>query len=303
MKVARLGAVGYLNARPLVHGLDARKDLFSIRFDVPSTCATLLHAGDIDLGMIPSIEYQRAREPYRIVPDLGIVSGGEVASVALFTRVPIEDIRTIGLDTSSRTSAGLTRILCRDAWHIDPRFEPVPPDAAARVEGCDAALLIGDPALFLDHESAGLMKVDLGAEWTRMTGLPFVWAVWAGRADALTPAHVVALQEARDAGVANSDAIADAYCPTRPTPAEGPLHAEAGGVSPKPTHDPVRAKAEVCRAYLRDNIQYGLGEREAAGLRRYYELAARHRIIDAARVADFYEVQADRVFTPGRPGL
>jgi chorismate dehydratase len=283
-----------LNARPLVHGLDVRKDLFSLRFDVPSTCAALLHAGDIDLGMIPSIEYQRGPEPYRIVPDLGIASDGDVVSVALFTRVPIANIRTIGLDTSSRTSVGLTRVLCREAWGIEPRFVPMPPETAARVEGCDAALLIGDPALFLDHASAGLMKVDLGAEWMRMTGLPFVWAVWAGRADALTASHVMALQEARDAGVANSDAIADAYCLIRPTPADGPLRVEAGGVSPKPAHDPLRAKADLCRAYLRDNIQYCFGERETAGLRRYYELAAKHDVIKAARPADFYEIGVSR---------
>ncbi len=270
MRVVRLGAVGYLNARPLVHGLDARTDLFSLRFDLPSTCATLLHAGDIDLGMIPSIEYQRAPELYRIVPDLGIVSDGDVASVALFTRVPIEKIRTIGLDSSSRTSAGLTRVLCREAWGIEPVFEPMAPEAAARVEPCDAALLIGDPALFLDHVSAGLMKIDLGAEWTRLTGLPFVWAVWAGRADALTATHVVALQEARDAGVADSDAIAEAY---------------AGA-----------EKGPICKSYLRDNIQYQLGEREAAGLRRYFELAATHDVIDAARPAEFYE--AGRVCRP-----
>jgi chorismate dehydratase len=294
MRVVRLGAVGYLNARPLVHGVDARPDLFSLRFDLPSTCARLLHDGDIDVGMIPSVEYQRGPEPYRIVPDLGIVSDGEVASVALFTRVPRDDIRTIGLDTSSRTSAGLTRVLCREAWGIDPRFVPIPPEKAARVEGCDAALLIGDPALFLDHAAAGFMKIDLGAEWTRLTGFPFVWAMWAGRPDALTPQHVIALQRARDAGVANSEAVADAYCAIRPTPAEGPLHAEAGGVSLTPAHDVLRAKAEVCRAYLRDNIQYGLGEREAAGLRRYYELARRHGVIDAARPADFYEVVASR---------
>jgi chorismate dehydratase len=268
MSVVRLGAVGYLNARPLVQGLDARPDLFSVRFDVPSTCATLLHAGDIDLGMIPSIEYQRGPEGYRMVPDLGIVSDGDVASVALFTRVPVENIRTIGLDTSSRTSAGLTRVLCRELWGIQPQFVPIPPETAARVEGYDAALLIGDPALFLDHSAAGLMKVDLGAEWTRLTALPFVWAVWAGRRDALTPAHVVALQEARDRGVADSDAIADAY--------EGP------------------ERAAACRAYLRDNIQYRLGEREAAGLRRYYDLAAKHDVIDAAQPAEFYEVGVSR---------
>lgn len=268
MSVVRLGAVGYLNARPLVHGVAGRADIFSIRFDVPSICAALLHAREIDLGMIPSIEYHRGREQYRIVPDLGIVSDGEVASVALFTRVPIEHIRTIGLDTSSRTSAGLTRVLCREAWGIEPAFKPMPPDEASRVEHCDAALLIGDPALFLDHASAGLMKVDLGAEWTRMTGLPFVWAVWAGRADALGPEHVAALQQARDTGVADADAIADAYC--------GP------------------ARAPVCRAYLRDNIQYRLGEREAAGLRRYSELAAKHDIIAGARPAEFYELGVSR---------
>jgi chorismate dehydratase len=122
--------------------------------------------------------------------------------------------------------------------------------------------------LFLDHSAAGLMKVDLGAEWTRLTALPFVWAVWAGRRDALTPAHVVALQEARDRGVADSDAIADAY--------EGP------------------ERAAACRAYLRDNIQYRLGEREAAGLRRYYDLAAKHDVIDAAQPAEFYEVGVSR---------
>lgn len=261
-RTVRLGAVGYLNARPLVYGLDTQRDLFSVRFDVPSTCAALLHAGDIDLGMIPSIEYQRVADEYRIVPDLGIVSDGEVASVALFTRAPIEDVRTVALDTSSRTSAALTRVLCREWWNIDPVFTAMAPDAAARVQGCDAALLIGDPALFLDHTAAGLMKLDLGAEWTRMTGLPFVWAVWAGRADALSPAHVQQLQEARDAGVANGDAIAAAYC--------GP------------------ARAALCRAYLRDNIQYRLGEREAAGLRRYYELAARHSLIDGARPVEFF---------------
>ena len=102
-KTVRLGAVGYLNARPLVYGLEQQRDLFSLRFDVPSTCAALLHAGEIDLGMIPSIEYQRAADDYRIVPDLGIVSDGDVASVALFTRAPIEQVLTISIYTSSRT--------------------------------------------------------------------------------------------------------------------------------------------------------------------------------------------------------
>jgi chorismate dehydratase len=262
MRPVRLGAVGYLNARPLVQGLDRRKDLFDLRFDVPSRCATLLHEGGIDLGMIPSIEYLRGPEPYRVVPDLGIVSDGDVASVALFSRVPLAQIRRIGLDTSSRTSAVLTRVLCREAWGIEPAFDTVPPGVASAVEGVDAALLIGDPALFLDHEAAGFTKIDLGAEWTRLTRLPFVWAFWAGRAGAIDSAGVAALQAARDHGVADSDAIATAYC---------------GSV-----------RAETCRRYLRDNIKYRLGGREAEGLRRYYELAARHGLVERAGPVGFF---------------
>ena len=262
MNRGRLGAVGYLNARPLVHGLDRRTDLFDLRFDVPSRCATLLHEGAIDLGMIPSIEYLRGPEAYRIVPDLGIISDGEVASVALFSRVPLAQVRRIGLDTSSRTSAGLTRVLCREAWGIDPVFESLPPDAAARVEGNDAALLIGDPALFLDHEAAGLTKIDLGAEWRRLTGLPFVWAFWAGRAGAVDAAGVAALQEARDQGISHSDAIADEYC----------------GLE----------RSGLCRRYLRDNIKYRLGDRETQGLHRYYDLAATHGVVETRRRVEFY---------------
>ena len=263
MNQTRLGAVGYLNARPLVHGLEQRTDRFHLRFDVPSRCATLLHEGAIDVGLIPSIEYLRSPEPYRIVPDLGIVSDGEVASVALFSRVPLDEVRRIGLDTSSRTSAGLTRVLCRAAWKIEPVFETVAPGVAAAVAGCDAALLIGDPALFLDYEAAGLLKFDLGLEWTRLTGLPFVWAFWAGRAGAIDSAGVAALQAARDHGVEDSDAIADAYC--------GP------------------ARSAVCRRYLRDNIKYRLSDREERGLGRYYELAAEHGVVDRAGAIYFFQ--------------
>ncbi len=257
----RLGAVGYLNARPLVHTLDRQPEAFALRFDVPSTCAALLQAGEIDLGMIPSIEYARSGE-YRIVPELAITSDGPVASVALFARVPIDRVGRIGLDTSSRTSAALTRILCAEAWRIDPEFVDVPPAAAAELDDCDAALLIGDPALFLDHASAGLTKIDLGSEWTGLTGLPFVWAFWAGRGGAIDVRGVSELQRARDAGVADSDAIAETYC--------GP------------------ARATLCRTYLRENIKYRLGEREIAGLRRYYDRAAAHGLVDPGPAIEFY---------------
>ena len=117
MGIARLGAVDYLNARPLVFGLELRTDFFSLRFDVPSKCAALLHEGSIDVGMIPSIEYERGRG-YRIVPSVGIISDGPVASVALFSKTPIDRIRSIAADTSSRTSYALLRILCIERFGI-----------------------------------------------------------------------------------------------------------------------------------------------------------------------------------------
>ena len=257
-----LGAVDYLNARPLVYGLELKNELFSVRFDVPSRCAALLHEGSIDVGMIPSIEYLRGREAYRIVPDCGITSAGDVASVALFTTKPVEQIRSIAADTSSRTSKGLLRVLCYESFGIDPELVPMPPRIDDMLVDCEAALLIGDPALFLDHAARGLLKIDLGAEWVKLTGLPFVWAFWAGRAGALSGSAVEALVQTRDAGVAASDEIAAAYC--------GPERAAMG------------------RAYLRDNIQYTLGEREQAGLRRFYQLAETHEVVEGIRAPEFY---------------
>src|SRR5262249_1305249 len=156
-------------------------------------CAQLLANGEIDLGMVPSITYvDRAGD--RIVPGVCIGSDGPVASVALYTRKPIRDVRTIALDTSSRTSAARTRILCSRAWHIAPAFTPQAPDLSSMLANADAALLIGDPALFLDHRALGAEKIDLGDAWTTMTGLPFVWAFWSGRSDAVDRAVVRRLQ-------------------------------------------------------------------------------------------------------------
>jgi chorismate dehydratase len=252
MRTIRLGAVAYLNARPLVYGLE-RSPLFELRFDPPSLCAELLHANDIDVGMIPSIEYCRGAE-YRMVPGMGIISDGEVASVALFTRKPLADVRTIAADTSSRTSNGLLRILCAERFEIRPDVRPMPPQPERMFRDCDAALIIGDAALYLDPAEHGVEKIDLGAEWTTLTGLPFVWAFWAGRPGVVSPDAVDALTEARDRGVAASDEIADAYCGAE--------------------------RAALGRRYLRENIYYHHGEREEAGLRRYYELAAKHGLIN-----------------------
>jgi len=261
MRVARLGAVEYLNARPLVYGLELRTDLFSLRFDVPSKCAALLHEGSIDLGMIPSIEYLRG-SGYRIVAGIAIASDGPVASVALFTTVPVGRIRSIAADVSSRTSIALLRVLCVERFGIAPVLEPMPPNPTAMLPRCDASLLIGDPALFLDHQTLGAEKIDLGGQWTSLTGLPFVWAFWAGRPGVLSRDALNELAAARDAGVAASDEVAAAYC--------GP------------------ERAGICQAYLRYNIQYGFGEREEAGLRTFYELAERHGVVDTLTAPAFY---------------
>jgi chorismate dehydratase len=262
MKLVRLGAVDYLNARPLVYGLELQSSRFALRFDVPSKCAALLHEGSIDVGMIPSIEYLRGHATYRIVPDLGIVSDGPVASVALFTSVPVSSIRSIAADTSSRTSNGLLRVLCYEAFGVDPEFVPMDPDPDTMLQRCDAALLIGDPALFLEPAALGVRKVDLGEAWAGLTGLPFVWAFWAGRPEALEREHVAELQAARDRGVAAAMSIAAEYC--------GPERAALG------------------QAYLRDHIRYTLGEREQAGLRRFYELAMQHGVVEATRALAWY---------------
>ena len=196
----RLGAVSYLNTKPLVEGLEARPDLFSVRFDVPAQCAALLHEGRIDLGLIPAVEYLRG--DYRIVPDVAIGSDGPVASVALFTKVPLGDIHTLALDISSRTSVALTRILCSVKWGIAPKLIPNEPNMRAMLARADAALVIGDLALDIDPVAIGVTKIDLGSEWQELTQLPFVYAMWSGREGVVAATHVAELQATRRRGEA-----------------------------------------------------------------------------------------------------
>jgi chorismate dehydratase len=260
MARVRLGAVGYLNARPLVYGLD-RSTRFDLRFDVPSRCAELLHTGRIDLGLVPSIEYLRGAEPYWIVPGPAIASRGPVASVSLYTTKPIRDIRTIALDTSSRTSVALVRVLCTREFRIAPRLVPHAPDLPAMLATCDAALLIGDLALF---ESSAVEKMDLGDVWTRATGLPFVYAFWAGRAGAAGPGDVGELQRASAEGAARPGDVAREYF----------------------GDDPHRL--EVGTRYLRDNIRYRLGAEERAAIERFFRYAVEAGVVAESDDLRFY---------------
>ena len=263
MTPLRLGAVSYLNTKPLVYGLDAHPDQFDVRFDVPSKCATLLHQGQVDLGLIPAIEYLHG-DDYHVVPDISIASDGPVATVAVFTRKPIAHVNSLALDLSSRTSVALTRVLCAKHWKIEPSFMPAEPDVDAMLSRADAALVIGDPAFAIDPGARGLTKIDLGAEWRVMTGLPFVYAMWVGRRGAASPAQCRALQQARDNGLAHLPEIAREV-------AGGDARLERRSLE-----------------YLRDNLKYSLGPGEAAGLRRFHELAAEIGLAAATQPLRFY---------------
>jgi len=263
----RLGAVGYLNARPLVYGLD-RHPRFQIRYDIPSECARLLHAGAIDLGLIPSIEYLRGG-PYEIVPDLAIASDGPVASVTIFSTRPMADVRSIALDTSSRTSVALVRVLCQRLFRINPALESRGPNLDDMLSRCDAALIIGDKALFQEPPARKaavrvVETIDLGEAWRQLTGRPFVYAFWAGPPQALTPDDVRVLVRARDEGVQRPDALAREYL------ADTPQWQALGA------------------GYLRDNIKYYLGDREREGLQLFYRFAAEAGVVERTQPLRFF---------------
>ena len=259
----RIGAVGYLNARPLTWALDREPSRWHVRYDLPSVCARLLQDGEVDLGLVPSIEYLQATD-YRFVPGVGITSRGAIASVALYSTRPIDRIRHIALDTSSRTSVALVGVLCARVFGIRPAMQPCGPDLAVMTRDFDAGLLIGDPAFEVDHVAMGLQKFDLGLEWTTMTRLPFVYAAWTGRPGKVTADDVRRLQEAQREGLAALDLIAAGY---------------AGG-------DAVRT-AKAAR-YLRDNVKYGLGAEEAAGLQMFLDYAADLGLAPGRRPVEFF---------------
>jgi len=247
----RLGAVSYLNAAPLVHGL-AGDPAFELSADLPSKVAERLHAGTIDVGMIPSIEY--ARGAYAIVPGIAIGSRGPVRSVSLYLRGKLDHVRRVALDTSSRTSVALARILLRERLGRDPEYVDRPPNPEAMLAEADAALVIGDPALYATTDAE---RLDLGEGWQMLTGLPFVFAFWAGRMGVLTAAHVGRLQAALRSGLTDLPRIAVSY--------------NGHGAD----------RAALNESYLRSNIVYALGREELAGLSEFYRRAHGQGIIPA----------------------
>jgi len=247
MDPIRIGAVNYLNTKPLIHGLEGLAPEAELLLDVPSRLADLLADGRLDVALIPVIEYFRGGR-YRVVPDIAIASNGPVLSVTLFSRVPWADVRRVALDDGSRTSAALAQILLRQRYSVRPEVVPLPLDQAAEEADADAVLLIGDRAMRACLPGFR-HAFDLGQEWRDWTGLPFVYAFWAVRAGADLGPVEAALHEAKRRGLEQVGPIAAREAPR--------LGLDAG----------------FCRRYLSNIIHFDLGPREQAGLHHYYMLA------------------------------
>lgn len=247
MTSLRIGAVNYLNTKPLIHELDVLAPDAELVLEVPSKLADQLAAGELDVALIPVIEYFRA-DHYSVVPGISIASRGPVLSVTLFSRVPWQSIRRVALDEGSRTSAALTQILLRKRYGVRPELVPLPLDCDAEDGDADAVLLIGDRAMRACLPGFA-HAYDLGQEWHDWTGLPFVYAFWAVREGAELGPVAEALHEAKRRGQAAVGAIAHREAPL--------LGLDAG----------------FCRRYLANIIHFDLGPREQAGLHHYYMLA------------------------------
>jgi chorismate dehydratase len=243
----RIGAVNYLNTKPLIYDLPLLAPEAELILDLPSRLADQLAEGSLDVALIPVIEYFRAGS-YSIVPNIAIASRGPVLSVTLFSRVPWQAIRRVALDEGSRTSAVLVELLLRKRYGIHPQIEALPLDRSGDDVDADAVLLIGDRAMRACLPGFAHAH-DLGQEWFDWTGLPFVYAVWAVRAGADLGGVAEALNEAKRRGCARCGIIAHEEAPH--------LGLDAG----------------FCRRYLANIIHFDLGPREQAGLQQYYTLA------------------------------
>ena len=202
----RIGAVHYLNSKPLVFGLSDDAPDFEVVFDLPSRLADGLSDGRFDVALIPSIEF--FREPtYSIISDACIGCRGPVLSVKLFCRCPPAEIRSVAMDEGSRTSAALVQILLHDRYGLTPRLESLPIGASIDDTHADAVLLIGDRAIH--SPAASFADVwDLGDQWCRWSELPFVFAMWVARQGIASDHLVDILQHSRDDGLAHLESIA-----------------------------------------------------------------------------------------------
>jgi chorismate dehydratase len=247
----RVGAVSYLNAKPLYYRLCDFAPDTRLSLEVPSRLAEQLAAGELDVALIPSVEYLRGTHlGYEIVPGFAIAARGPVHSVKLFSRVPIPQIDRLALDEGSRTSQVLVRVWLDACHRVRPQVIEVLPLGVPVLEStADAVLVIGDRAMKVPHEPFSEV-VDLGEAWQMLTGLPFVFALWVARGGVDLGDLPAALERSRALGLAHAGDLAR-------------LHGPRLGLD-----------YMTCYDYLTRILSYNLGETELAGLMRFARMAA-----------------------------
>ncbi len=264
----KIGAVSFLNTKPLIYGIE--KNLlphnFELTKDIPSALAVALNAGKLDVALIPSIAYAKNSPSLRIVPECGIIAHDEVNSIRLYFNRNLKNIRSVAVDISSMTSVVLTKILLAEKFELKPEFIAAKPDLDKMLATADAALIIGDSALFT-AQSFGRSYLDLAEEWHDMTGLPFVFAVWAGRPGAIDLEDTQAIITSKILGQDNIDSVCR----------------EAGAE--------YKADFELVKSYLTENIQFDLGDEEIAGMRYFFELSYYHGVLEYLPSLNFYPLE------------
>ena len=261
MSNLRISVVQYLNSVPLIWGMlhGPQQGKHELQYATPAHCADAVRDGTADIGIIPAIEYHRI-DGLQIISGVSIASKWRVRSVLLLSKVPIEKIQSVAVDTSSRTSAAFLRILLAKFYSLEVNFIPALPRPDEMLSIADSALVIGDPAFTY----RGPAKVyDLAAEWKKFTGLPFVFAFWAGRADKNLSSFRKDFVESREFGLAHVDDISAEY-------------------AAKLNMDPADVKV-----YLTENIDYSLDEENCRGLRLFFKLAHEAGIIPVEKELRF----------------
>ncbi|HEX4415861.1 MAG TPA: menaquinone biosynthesis protein [Lacipirellulaceae bacterium] len=259
----RIGAVNYLNSKPLVFDLPALAPNATVTYDLPSRLADSLAADRLDVALVPSVEFFRAPR-HRIISNACVACRGPVLSVKVQFRVPPNEVRRLALDEGSRTSAVLSQILLAEMHGVRPILESLPIGYGPEATDADAVLLIGDRAIRKSPDPRPLtpdpfLTWDLGEKWCQWTGLPFVFAMWIASGRAISPDLTDILNTARDRGVENFKQIAAREAPLLDIP------------------------VPVAETYFRDNLHFELGPREQAGLRRFYELCVKHNLAPSGR--------------------
>jgi chorismate dehydratase len=258
----RVGAVSYLNTRPLVYSLPAMAPEAEIEVDVPSRLADRLRQGLLDVATIPSIEYFRLPGA-TIVSDACVACNGPVQSVKVYGRKPVRRIETLALDEGSRTSVAMSLILLEDRFGVRPELRPLPIGASVEDSDADAVMLIGDRGMLAPPGDFAFVW-DLGEEWSQWTGLPFVFSMWVARPGVDLFGLDTSLAAARDDGEKRLEEIARTDAP-------------ALGIA-----------EDACLTYLRDRLVFHLGPRERLGLETFGRLAACHGLAPTGVPLRFY---------------